>query len=320
MKKVFIVVNGCKAKAEIQLHQLMAEKFLKNFQTQFACPESTEELRECLWKLQPADYECVILIGGDGTLNQALPAVMGRNLPLLLIAGGTANDLVEELGMRVNWEKVPELIQEKQYEEMDLIIVNGCPFATVGGIGFGALLTLQFNQLRNRFKPINWLAKKMKSQIYSFLSLEQIFFQNGYKHKVRITSESYHGVHDTAAIFICNQQKLGGDLWVSPNARNSDGYMESLIIAKTRAVDVLKVFSDIKRGRPPEGAITFTSKKVVVESIDGEKLCVFGDGETLTKASRLEFSILPSSLKVYRTNRLRKTMTETYPELLSESV
>lgn len=287
-------------------HEVLSKKWLAGYDVDFSIPATLEELKAKLWSVDPKTHHCVILIGGDGTMNQSLSSLMGRKIPLLLIPGGTANDLVDELGMWIQWEDVPALIEADKKEFIDLIQVNGQPFATVGGIGFGALLTLQFNALRAKYKPINWMAKKLKNQIYTFLSVEQIFLQNSYKQKVRVSGENYHGIHSTSAIFVCNQQKLGGDLWVAPHARNNDGFFDVLIIPYTSTKDILKVFTEIKRGRPAEGTINFTSSKITIESISGDPLCVFGDGETLTKASKLDFNLLSSALCVYRSNALTR--------------
>jgi len=59
-----------------------------------------------------AGTDLILALGGDGTLNEALPGVVGTGVPVALLPGGTANVLAHELGIGSSAMKaVPRLAE-----------------------------------------------------------------------------------------------------------------------------------------------------------------------------------------------------------------
>ena len=88
-----------------------------------------------------AKVDCVILGGGDGTLNAALPGLLDIGLPLGIIPLGTANDLARTLQIPLDAVKALEVIVAGNFRRIDVGEVNGFPFLNVASIGFGVDLT-----------------------------------------------------------------------------------------------------------------------------------------------------------------------------------
>ena len=86
------------------------------------------------------NYDCVIVGGGDGTLNAAAPALIETGLPLGILPLGTANDLARTLGIDPNPVAAAGLIVAGNLRPIDLGEVNGHPFFNVASIGFSAEL------------------------------------------------------------------------------------------------------------------------------------------------------------------------------------
>jgi diacylglycerol kinase family enzyme len=81
----------------------------------------------------------VILGGGDGTLNAALPGLLETGLQLGIIPLGTANDLARTLGIPANVGAAARIIAEGKLRRVDIGEVNGHPF----GVGAHAGLSTQ---------------------------------------------------------------------------------------------------------------------------------------------------------------------------------
>ncbi|MBV8503723.1 MAG: hypothetical protein JO006_18640 [Paucibacter sp.] len=110
--------------------------------TQLVVTSSSAEARERILALRPGQR--VIVIGGDGTLQPLLGALLDRGHELALLPMGSGNDLARALGLRRR--RLPELIarlQNAAATPMDLgeLHVDGretqC-FASSLGVGFDA--------------------------------------------------------------------------------------------------------------------------------------------------------------------------------------
>ncbi len=87
------------------------------------------------------EIESMIIGGGDGTLNAALPGLLETGLPLGIIPLGTANDLARTLGIPTDLAAAARIIACGKVQSVDVGEVNGHPFFNVASIGFGVDLT-----------------------------------------------------------------------------------------------------------------------------------------------------------------------------------
>jgi YegS/Rv2252/BmrU family lipid kinase len=92
------------------------------------------------------DVDCVVVGGGDGTLNAAALGVIERQLPLGILPLGTANDLARTLGIPQDLDAAAQIIADGHMRTIDLGVVNGEPFFNVASLGLSAELALQLTQ------------------------------------------------------------------------------------------------------------------------------------------------------------------------------
>ncbi|OFZ73486.1 MAG: hypothetical protein A3K03_13050 [Bdellovibrionales bacterium RIFOXYD1_FULL_44_7] len=267
-------------------------------------PKTITEMQEVCNAIEPDTYKGVFFVGGDGTINQALPSLLGRGIPLGVLPGGTANDLANELGMSFNHHFLTKLLDLDCTGSVDVIRMNSSLFLTVGGLGVGALLTEEFNRLRESSSLFRKLARRLGANIYTVLCVKTILATRKYVHRLRVKSDEFSGEVKSSALFVCNQKKLGHSLLVAPSAVIDDGVFEVLILTENCQKRLIQSLFDLRAGRQPKGSIHFSTSSLVVEDMDQRLIPVFGDGETLTPAKRLEFSIVPSALRMFRTSQV----------------
>jgi diacylglycerol kinase family enzyme len=101
-------------------------------------------------------YDIVVVLGGDGTLNEALNGVAGTDTPLAVLPGGGTNVFARTHGMPRDpiegtaalLEKIREGVPPKK---INLGIVNGRYFGFIAGVGFDAAVVRQVER-RSRMK------------------------------------------------------------------------------------------------------------------------------------------------------------------------
>ena len=101
---------------------------------------NAEEMRREILAAYPKGMTAVLLIGGDGTVHEALPALRDVNLPFGLIPCGRGNDFARNIGLSLDPKKNCLLSERLQEFSIDLPLVNGQPFGSIACIGFDALV------------------------------------------------------------------------------------------------------------------------------------------------------------------------------------
>lgn len=284
-----------------------ARRNLWGYVIEEAAPRNREELRQILRSLESDQFAAVLLAGGDGTINAALPDLLRKNTPLLPLPLGTANDLAENLGIRMDWNLVQSLLDHGERAHIDLIRVNHALYATVGGMGVGAMLTHDINEFRERSLPFKTLNKLVRSEIYTLMTARTIVFKSGFTHRVKISGDIRDGkerpqeqIVESGVILVCNQSFLGGDFQVTESSANDDGCVEVLVGNVRSRLELMRMLLNLKRGRPSELSHIYRADRFLMEDLDGRPIMIFGDGETLLSSPSVEFSVEKSALLVIR--------------------
>jgi diacylglycerol kinase family enzyme len=82
--------------------------------------------------------DCVACYSGDGTLNEVAGGLLGRNLPLAFLPGGTANVMAHELGLPRDAVKAVQALLRGKPRPIRPGTVGPGVFLLMAGIGFDA--------------------------------------------------------------------------------------------------------------------------------------------------------------------------------------
>ena len=304
-RKVAIIANAMAGSRHAPSLVEQARRELWGYEIEAHFPRTAEELQQLCSSFQRREYSAAIVLGGDGTQNQALQGRWRaredrRELaPLYSFPAGTANDLAAEMGIRASFEQAQRLLDQERHVAIDVIAVNGVPFTTVAGIGMGAALTQAVNDTRRDSRVFCGLLRTLKAEVYTAMSAKTILTSRAFLHDIRIDSDAFSDRLEVAALFVCNQDKLGGDLKVGEGNSNSDGIFSVLVIPGKNPVSLLKDLAVVKAGGTPRGAVRFATRKLTLRSQQNQNISVFGDGEVLLQSKRLDFEIHPRALRVF---------------------
>jgi diacylglycerol kinase (ATP) len=234
-----------------------------------------------------AGFDCIIVGGGDGTLNCAAPAVMKTGLPLGILPLGTANDLARTLGIGPDVTAAAEIIAAGHRRQIDLGEVNGHPFFNVASIGFSAELARELtSDLKRRFGTLGYALAggRLLARMRPFTAFIE---HDGRTEKVK-----------TLQISVGNGRHYGGGLTVDSSAQPDDGvfHVYSLEVAHWWRLVALVPWLKAGTHGSWRDVRAFTTSEVTIRTRRARS--VNTDGE-LTTATPAHFKIIPKAVEVY---------------------
>lgn len=248
------------------------------------CPDA-ESLRRAILHHAVAVGR-VLICGGDGTLNSALPALLSTGLPLGVLPCGTANDFARSLGIK-NLDGGIESVIAGHVQSVDVGVVNGNYFLNAVGIGLGPEINRNLEKAaKSRFGVLE----------YFFKALRHV-----------------RGHRDTRLVLVCDDERVelrsmqltiangvhyGGGMTISKDARLDDGRLDVLCIKPQSLLRLLAYGPSMRSGRlaDDENIRTFSCRKVAVTSRHAME--VTADGEPVTRTPA-ECHVRSSALKVF---------------------
>lgn len=173
------------------------------------------------------DYDIIVAVGGDGTINEVATNMIGARQTFAIVPYGSGNGLARHLHLPLKAKKViTEVISKGIKAKIDTATVNGVPYVSIAGVGFDAIIADYFARDPNRgFKT------------YFKLITEKYF---------KFKPEKYHIILDDKEEFDCeplfisfaNSNQFGFNAAVSPHASLNDGLLDVCIFKKPKLVAV----------------------------------------------------------------------------------
>jgi diacylglycerol kinase (ATP) len=245
-------------------------------------------------------YECVIAVGGDGTVHEVINGLMQvpqEHRPKLgVVPLGTGNDFAYGLGVPRSAAQALRHIKNAIPHRVDLGRLRDGRgrveyWDNTMGIGFDTTVTL-----RSRKIPF----------IYGFpsylLAVIQTILLDHDAPNFKITTDQENWSEELLALVLCNGSREGGGFLVSPQAKMDDGFFNFLTVKNISRPRMFRLVPEIMKGtheRFPEVSIG-TFHQLEVESdrpmyihTDGEIFAGFG-----VDVRQLSVEILPGALEV----------------------
>jgi diacylglycerol kinase family enzyme len=117
-----------------------------------AHPESVEAARAGVRQaVASRRYDAIVACGGDGTIRQVAACLVGTEVALGIVPGGTANVLAHEMQLPSTPEAIGRALLDGRETDVVCARVNGEPFLLMTGVGFDARV---ISALNHRFKSL----------------------------------------------------------------------------------------------------------------------------------------------------------------------
>ena len=287
MKTCFII--NPRSGRHNNLHDLVrrAELFLHGRETggKILMTERAGHGRELAQAAVREKFECVVVVGGDGTLNEVASAVINTPVTLGLVPSGSGNGLARHLGIPRDPARAFELLGSGRIRAIDSGEVNGVPFVNAMGMGFDAEISRRFNELPKR-------------GLRSYLATAvRLFFSH---RPVACTVDAAGAVFGERVFLlpVANSDQYGNNCFISPDAIVGDGFLDLTVIRDGGLLRRVAASARLFMGNL-DGSPLVVRKRAGCFIIDREEAGpVHTDGEVHQMGRRLEIGVRPFSLRM----------------------
>lgn len=248
-----------------------------------------ETFSEYRLSISSGKFEKVVAIGGDGLVNLCLQEVAEQNIGLSVIPAGTGNDFARAVGShKKSVNEIFNVVSSQDPTTIDLGLITGAFgkrwYVQVLSTGFDALV----NNLANR---INWPRGQMKYTLATLLTLARF---KPIPYELIIDGKQFK--QDFMLLSVANGETYGGGMRICPDASNSDGIFDILLVHPVSKIVLLSIFPKVFTGKHvPHPKIDIIRGKKVQISADAS---AFADGEFVSKLP-IEITNVKNALKTW---------------------
>ena len=238
--------------------------------------------------IDTAQYDTILVMGGDGTVNKVLPFLVNSDKTLGIIPCGTANLLASKLGFSSNIDRTLSILDKQNIIKIDVIKVNEFLSSLRLGMGYDAdIITKTPQSLKNKFGYFAYFiagiifALRLKIKSYEF-EIDNI----GYK-------------IDASCVIIGNTTNMYKNL-ISLNTDTllDDGIFDIFILKTTNPIlffiELIKIFF---RCQANNSNATYLKAKSI--KIKNSWLNCHIDGERCVIKNDIDVSVINKSINVY---------------------
>ncbi|MCK9443787.1 MAG: diacylglycerol kinase family lipid kinase [Tissierellaceae bacterium] len=290
MDNILFIVNpvagGGKAKDLIPLIRETMDRYKKHYDIVL-----TRKPKEAIVIAEgkAEEYEAVVAVGGDGTVNEVSKGLINKGKGTLgILPGGTGNDMARTLGIPNNPVEAMEILNKGYKKFIDVGNVNGHKFINISSIGFDAEVVANNVNIKRIVKSgISYAI----SVIYTLFS-----FKNK---KVTITIGDKLIEEEIILLAIGNGRYYGGGMSILPMAIVDDGLFHICVVSKIGKLKLLYLFPTIFKGthiKYTEYVRIYQGNRIKVSFENPLHLNI--DGELTSVEGEIEFSLERNKLEV----------------------
>ena len=234
----------------------------------FTIPESPDRMRLEIMKAADQGIEALLLIGGDGTVHQALPAIAETKIPFGFLPCGRGNDFARNVGLPSKLKKGCSLPSNPSFHQVDLPRINNIPFVAVAYVGFDSEVNKLANDGRGYFGgTLGYIVCVLKT-LKTFKPFE-----------VEITIDDHTWRERVMMVTVANAPFYGGGMKIAPDANMNDGVFDICIVQEISKFELLQQFPRVFKGTHifHPRVLMKTGKKIKLVSDENRE--IFADGE-----------------------------------------
>lgn len=242
-------------------------------------------------KLKEDQYDLIIAVGGDGTLNEVVNGVVtaGINTPVTVLPAGTVNDFANYLHIPNDIDGICDMFINGRFVNIDVCKANDSYLINVAAAGLLTDVPLKASvaskTVLGKFayyaEGIKEIPKRLlKSIKYTFKYDDEVFEE------------------DVLLFAILNSSSAGGFKKFAPHAGLNDGKFDVCIFKKSDIFDTAAIFLKILSGEHINNSSVryFQTDNLYVDCLEGCDIHIDIDGEDGGPLP-VKFEILPSRLK-----------------------
>ena len=231
------------------------------------------------------NYDIIVAVGGDGTVNELAKAIVNTNVVLGIIPFGSGNGLARTLKIPLKASKAIKVINLLNTDKIDSASFNEHYFFNVSGSGFDAHISQSF--ARNKIRGFMGYIKTTLEELKNYIP------QN---YEITLDGETIK--RDAFIVSIANSSQYGNNAHIAPRADVKDGWLD-IVVVKPIAwfmIPILAVRMFNKTAGKSSYVEMFRAKKIFIKR--ELEAAIHLDGEPRMEQKDLAIEIIPLSLTV----------------------
>jgi diacylglycerol kinase (ATP) len=283
---LFIInpISGGKKKTKIPA---LIDAYLdkSKFNPNFSFTEYVGHAAEIAEEAGNKNFDIIIAVGGDGTINEIAPKVMQLQKTLGIIPFGSGNGLARFLNIPMDTKKAIALINNLKIITIDTAKLNHRHFFNMAGMGFDAHISSVFAGNKSR---------GLKG--YIEMGLKEMTSYQPQRYKLDIDGVIYQ--RDATMISVANSSQYGNNVYISPKSSLTDGLLDVCIVKPFPLYKLPILAYQMLRAT--------THRSDMVEIIQGKKISIVRtkedpvhlDGEPFLMGKEIQMEVFPLSLNI----------------------
>ncbi len=247
------------------------------------------------------DGSYLIVIGGDGTINEVIQSAVNRDITIIPAGGGTGSDLARTTGVLSIQEIVNGILQNEAASIDTMLLECGEGkryFGNIIEIGFGA----------DVMRRVNMKRKTLMNPFTSAVIHELWRLKN---YELEIEFDGGNLEDSTGEVIIANCRYFGSGMLASKFSDPVDGLLDLHLIRRISRLNMMRKFSKLRDGSYLD-LKEVRNQSSTFFGIKGDRAPIEGDGEVFG-FTPCKISAVPKSLKIMisKTSPVRKISAKT---------
>jgi diacylglycerol kinase family enzyme len=302
-RRMLVIVNPYATTVSDRLKNLVVYALQSRYEVEAVDTQAKLHATEICREAAEEGYELVVAFGGDGTVNEAANGLIGTDVPLTCLPGGSTNVFCRSLGIPRDvvdaTEHLLQVADRFEPRRVDLGRVNGRHFTFSSGIGLDASVVQQVDahpKLKSRYT----------SWYYTYVAVSTFlrkYLVNPPRVRVEVDGKTTEGV----TVVVQNSDPFtyfrSRAIRVCEGAGLDTGTLSLTVLERASAVDmptlIPRLFSarsrTVQRHRQVEGFAGVDYARVV--STDGA-FPLQVDGDYIGEFEEASYGVVPRALSV----------------------
>lgn len=284
----FIINPNAGVRTDVSAISRLIGHSFENYKTEISITKSKGHALHLAKKAKGKNFDCIVTVGGDGTINEILPEIVNSDIVLGIIPKGSGNGFARELGLDLFPYEACSHFPHLKKIKIDAGKINEHFFINAAGFGFDATVSTAFEKFALNGVRGQWP--------YPFLVFREYFRYKPYP--TEITFDSTTLKVKPLLVAFSNSRQYGSGVKISPKARINDGFFDLTIVPAEKFHKLVLGVPSLYMGRihKLDFIKTYKIKKALIES--SHKILYQTDGEPKKPASVLKVEVLESAINL----------------------
>jgi YegS/Rv2252/BmrU family lipid kinase len=240
-----------------------------------------------------------LVAGGDGTVNSAVQALAGSDVPVGILPVGVGNVAARQLGLPLSLRQACQAAVFGETRAIDLGVANGRPFLSMAGIGFDAAVVHSVRpQMKKRLGALAYVLRALRAATqYRYVPIS-VRIEDGGARVVERVEENWF-------VVVANGPTYSYRWKAVPWAAMDDGELDICMFGKTRVwgISAQVIYALLGRHLALPSVLYRRAQRIHIEASSraagqsSEQACVQVDGEP-AGFTPVQVSCLAGALKV----------------------